>query len=48
MEVLKEKVIILVNVSLFFLLDLIKVLEDNDDFNCIVDLIVVVLYLKRD
>ncbi|WQS03349.1 endopeptidase La [Helicobacter pylori] len=47
-EVLKEKVITLANVSSFFPPDLIKALEDNDDPNRIVDLIAAALRLKKD
>ncbi len=47
-EVLKEKVITLANVSSLFPPDLIKALEDNDDPNRIADLIAAALRLKRD
>ncbi|WP_237003335.1 endopeptidase La [Helicobacter pylori] len=47
-EVLKEKVITLANVSSLFPPDLIKALEDNDDPNRIVDLIAAALRLKKD
>ncbi|MCQ2839074.1 endopeptidase La [Helicobacter pylori] len=47
-EVLKEKVITLANVSSLFPPDLIKALEDNDDPNRIADLIAAALHLKRD
>lgn len=48
MEVLKEKVITLANVSSLFPPDLIKALEDNDDPNRIADLIAAALHLKKD
>ncbi|WP_441749873.1 LON peptidase substrate-binding domain-containing protein, partial [Helicobacter pylori] len=44
-EVLKEKVITLANVSSLFPPDLIKALEDNDDPNRIADLIAAALHL---
>ncbi len=47
-EVLKEKVITLANVSSLFPPDLIKALEDNDDPNRIADLIAAALHLKKD
>ncbi len=47
-EVLKEKVITLANVSSLFPPDLIKALEDNDDPNRIADLIAAALRLKKD
>ncbi|GAA9358785.1 endopeptidase La [Helicobacter pylori] len=47
-EVLKEKVITLANISSLFPPDLIKALEDNDDPNRIADLIAAALHLKKD
>ncbi len=47
-EVLKEKVVTLANVSSLFPPDLIKALEDNDDPNRIADLIAAALRLKKD
>ncbi|AFI05964.1 ATP-dependent protease La [Helicobacter cetorum MIT 99-5656] len=47
-EVLKEKVTTLANVSSFFPPDLIKALEDNDDPNRIADLVAAALHLKKE
>ncbi|AFI03515.1 endopeptidase La [Helicobacter cetorum] len=47
-EVLKEKVTTLANISSFFPPDLIKALEDNEDPNRIVDLVATALHLKKE
>ncbi|WP_095225376.1 endopeptidase La [Helicobacter sp. 12S02634-8] len=48
MEVLREKVTNLANISQFFPPDLLKTIDDNDDPNRIVDLIASTLRLKKE
>ncbi|PAF43071.1 endopeptidase La [Helicobacter sp. 11S03491-1] len=48
MEVLREKVTNLANISQFFPPDLLKTIDDNDDPNRIIDLISSILRLKKD
>ncbi|PAF52024.1 endopeptidase La [Helicobacter sp. 13S00477-4] len=48
MEVLREKVTSLANISQFFPPDMLKTIDDNDDPNRIIDLIASTLRLKKD
>lgn len=48
MEVLREKVTSLANISQFFPPDLLKTIDDNDDPNRIIDLIASALRLKKE
>lgn len=47
-EILREKVVNLANVSQYFPPEMLKTLDDNDDPNRIIDLIASVLRLKKD
>ncbi|BCZ17074.1 ATP-dependent protease La [Helicobacter sp. NHP19-003] len=47
-DILKEKVSNLANISQFFPPDLLKAIEDNNDPNRIVDLVASALHLKKD
>lgn len=48
LEVLKEKVRNLANISQFFPPDILKTIDENEDPNRIIDLIASVLHLKKD
>lgn len=48
LEVLKEKIRHLANISQFFPPDILKTIDENEDPNRIVDLIASVLHLKKD